>query len=77
MRKMSFRVIGSDAALETRIRRKSKEIAMARFGYFVRTIVEDVSLRSRFPLFLSSFIYLTTFLQRDRKLRREEESIEN
>lgn len=59
MRKMSFRVTGSDAALETRIRGKSKEIAAARSGYFVRTIVEDVSLRCRFSLSHSHHLYLS------------------
>lgn len=46
MRKMSFRATGSDAALRIRTQGKSKEIriAAARLGYFVRIIVDDVSL---------------------------------
>jgi len=67
MRKMSFRVTGSDAALETRIRRKSKEIAATRFGYFVRAIVEDVSL----PLSLSTVLYLSHDVPPERQKAEE------
>lgn len=76
MRKMSFRVTGSDAVRLShpgKVERNTDSDVAARFGYFVRIIVEDVSLP--LALYLSCAFSRDTSPGRQKAPERREEKL--